>query len=241
LVRRWSWRRCQSASLLVEKRSWHLGHCMIIRVSPPGEPEPHTCNCGGCEIATAGPTDPRSPGPSGTGGRAVGGPVAVRRHRSGRAPAAPDHHLAAGPDRRRAGAGTTGERPGRQGGPVVGRRAVAMPVVPAPPFPATGWVPVHTGPQWLAFRAGPRATGLQRLPTSGAGGVVGPAVGVGAVVRPVAAGGDSPSRWASQTPSQAVESSAVALEDGDPRTWGRSACGRPGSVSGWVSGGRRES
>jgi hypothetical protein len=33
LVRRWSCRRCQSSSLLVEKRSGHLGHCLVLIAS----------------------------------------------------------------------------------------------------------------------------------------------------------------------------------------------------------------
>jgi hypothetical protein len=33
VVRRWSCRRCQSASFLVEKRSGHLGHCVVVIAS----------------------------------------------------------------------------------------------------------------------------------------------------------------------------------------------------------------
>jgi hypothetical protein len=60
-VRRWSCRRCQSASLLLEKRRGHLGHCVVVIASHREVSLPQV-HCGRCGPMPVGPTVPPSPG-----------------------------------------------------------------------------------------------------------------------------------------------------------------------------------
>lgn len=170
---------------MVEKRSWHLGHCMVLIVSHlPVSLDPAT------SLAAVAPHRPgrltrdlrasasqrREPVRSVLIGGPVGRPILVRRRRRCRTPAAPDHHLAAGPDRRRTRATTPGQRRRWQDGPAVGRRGVGDAAGPCPAVPGHQ---LGSGPHRSGVVGGQRRTMRDRTSAvahrvvQGAGGAAG--------------------------------------------------------------------